>query len=270
MTTVFDSVTVIGRESKEISYKVVGNPDRHELEGAIVLVHGAMGNTVTTDFLAQELHKQFPKRVVVQVELPGHGDTSVSPDDNIWDIAEYIGTFVEYMKASGVYGPRVDIVGHSMGGSVSFSAVSDGLEVSTLSLLMSAGSWESMTPLVDFPEENIVPTFYAMMEQEFAGLENEQELMSLVGSMTASGSAGKADLKALAEFNALIEPNDVTIPTLLLASEMDTTASPEDVKTFAETFSNPQYTVLVNGTHTSIIARASEVAEIVAEFIKKH
>lgn len=250
----------------ELSYHF-DSPVMDNHDGVIVIIHGALGNSETTADLSKHLVESLHNYAVLRVDLPGHGESPGMPLESVEDMAKVITAFVNALKET--YGENVILVGHSMGGSVVLQSVADGLKVRKAAILMSAPEWGSMEPMFGIEKEQIVPAFYGMMQLEFAGLPNEDELVARISSMAASPEAGLADIKALSQFNILPKVYKLAVPLLIVASDNDGTATPESIEALASRLPDYDSYVVEGGTHTSVIARAAEVAGAVFRFVIK-
>jgi pimeloyl-ACP methyl ester carboxylesterase len=80
----------------------------------VVLVHGWMDSAASFRDVARSL--QARGRRVVAPDLRGYGDTEHIPDTSTYYFADFVRDLHEVLDALGV--DRLDLVGHSMGGSV--------------------------------------------------------------------------------------------------------------------------------------------------------
>jgi len=94
-----------------ISYRAWGDPG----QAGIVLVHGGMAHSGWWDHIGPQLAES---RRVVALDLSGHGD---SDHRDHYGLETWTDEVLAAAEAGGIVGPPV-LVGHSMGGIVSFAA----------------------------------------------------------------------------------------------------------------------------------------------------
>lgn len=95
-------------QSGEISYKVEGQGP------CIVLLHGFLGSKKLMKPIAEKLSSKF---MVVRIDLPGHGKSSVfSEVHTMTFMAESVKAVLDHLKVE-----KAHLIGHSMGGYVSLA-----------------------------------------------------------------------------------------------------------------------------------------------------
>lgn len=88
----------------------------------IVMIHGWLDNAASFNILGNKLATQLPDRMLFALDLPGHGKSSWKPggaDYSIWNYTSEVVDFVKVVQAQyGTAGDAVDLIAHSLGGSV--------------------------------------------------------------------------------------------------------------------------------------------------------
>lgn len=96
---------IINKTMFSYDFKAPANPTQ-----TIIFVHGAGGNKGHWSHQVNELGKKY---MTIAVDLPGHGESTGKPCDNIRDYSNFIYDFVER-----VVGNTFTLAGHSMGGAI--------------------------------------------------------------------------------------------------------------------------------------------------------
>lgn len=93
-----------------------------EKQPPVVMIHGWLDNAASFNVLGDLLAAQLPDRVLFAMDLPGHGKSrwkEEGADYAIWnytaEVAEFVG---DVLRTVGRGGAKVDLIAHSLGGSV--------------------------------------------------------------------------------------------------------------------------------------------------------
>lgn len=263
----------VGQGTAVIDGRNIRYYGRHVGEGVpsqtVLVLHGALGNAQTTLDFANELARLRPNINVFQIDNPGHGQSAGLALNSIPEIARIIESFVTYMQESEIFSDEVILVGHSMGGSIAAQAIIHGFPAKKLVMLQSAPVWPTMAFLADTPAEVLPGAFHEMMLNEFAELDAEikQELIRRIPEMAVSAEACGADIQALLQVNLTERLPEITVPTLIVHSGKDATATEEGAELLICGIPDSATNYLVDGTHTAVIGEYKRIAQAVAEFI---
>lgn len=267
-----ENVMVVGDQSISYTLTLGGDPDDNSR--TFLLIHGAMGNSVTTADLATQLAIRFPKDAVFQIDLPGHGKSVGTPLTSISEIAKVLKEFIVKMQVSCLFTDEIVLIGHSMGGSISMQLVLDGLAVKQLVLLSSSPEWSSMVPMNEIPDlPNVIEgAFKAMMVEDFKANTTE-ELQNLlipqIESMAASAEASVSDIKALTSFDVRSQLSEIKSPVLVVYGDNDPTATLENQKLMLRSFPLAKEYIIAGGSHTTVIKNFEVIAEAIEDLFLK-
>ncbi|MEO2202239.1 alpha/beta hydrolase [Paenibacillus pabuli] len=261
-------VVHLGIGNYPADYKLNYTGDLALATTAYIIVHGAMGNSETTNGLAQQLAQNYENQPVFQLDLVNHGTSSSEIyESDIDSYAGYVTEFVTTLRDQRVIGDDVVLIGHSMGGSVVSTAVLNGLNVSRLVLVSTRPDFTDFGAFLGTPVEQVPVLFEQLMTAEFStGLTEEQSqyFISQIPAMSVQPLAGKYDIFALSNFNIRDKLHQINVPLTLITGDSDTTVPLESaleysrgVSGFAEEF------IIEGGTHTAVIKNS----ELVASYI---
>lgn len=103
---------------------------------ALILVHGLASSRRAWDLIAPDLSRDF---TVYAVDLPGHGESTPLPDEDVVTPARMAREVGHFMDTHGI--DRAHFVGNSLGGWTVLEAAADGRARSAVALCP-AGLWE--------------------------------------------------------------------------------------------------------------------------------
>jgi pimeloyl-ACP methyl ester carboxylesterase len=254
-----------------ISYKVTAKKD-YVPDTAIILIHGALANKTSLDLLVQSLYDQDDSLQYVQFDNPGHGDSTGEPLTTAEDISDVLSKAIRELRLKGILPEKLILVGHSYGGCIAIDLVAEGLAVDKLILCQVAADWSELTNSLGSLSEELLPEgFLNLMEAEIAGIKESlvaEKVKALVPLMGVSAQACGADISGLEMFEPTELIGRIKIPTLVIGSEKDTSATPESVKDIADGIEGSSLTILEGSTHTAVICEASRVAEEIIQYLR--
>ncbi|WP_340025094.1 alpha/beta hydrolase [Paenibacillus sp. FSL K6-1096] len=239
-------------------------------EKTVLVLHGALGNAETTTDMCNELALLRPDVCVFQMDNPGHGASGGDPLETISSLSDIVCGFVKAMQDSAIFTEGLYVFGHSMGGTVAAKAVIDGMKVTKLGLLQSAASWPSMAPFSEMSGDQLVAAFQQMMIGEFEAINNQErtrDLIARIPDMSVSAAACIADIKALQSCDLTDMLPKLDVPTLVVHSGTDMTATAESSKCLLAGIVGSLSYYLEFGTHTSVIGEYKKVAKCIANYI---
>ena len=243
-----------------------------EEQTTVLVIHGAMGNAVTTSDFSETLASLGSNKRVFQLDLPGHGNSNGDAVSSISELADIVIQFISHMQEKHIFTDKVVLVGHSMGGSICIQTCLNGFKPTALVLISSAPEWSSLSVMKDVTSDIIGNAFKGMMEQDFSintTIEERDRLVSQIDDMAATPEASLSDIKALLSFDVKNEISTITSPVLIVYGDNDFTATIDNQNFMLNHFNNSTAYFIEGGTHTTVIKNAEEVANAVNSFIEQ-
>lgn len=258
----------------QIGYTVWNNEDKKP-DRTIVLIHGALTNSYATVELAKTLSAdaRFHKTQIVQVDLPGHGQSSGPAVPSIEGIADIIGQFITQGRESGEFANRVVPAGVSMGGSVTQQLALNKVKgIDKIILLNTSPSWENFNALSSLDAAFFDANFKALMRSEYAidtTAEQQAAFESYMELMYPGGEAAVSDVQALIGFNVEDRLDKINDKTLVFGTEDDGTAPFAKSVLLAESIKKAELVSLPTGGHIVLLKKPQWITDRIAEFLGK-
>ena len=248
-----------------------GGPDRPTL----VFLHGIGGGK--QGFAAQLAFFAAQGYRSLAWDMPGYGDSAMMAPYDFENLAWALWRMLDQAQVE-----RAVLIGHSMGGMVAQQAWTQhperitGLVIAASSPAFGNASGEFQT---QFVAQRLAPLDAGQTMAEVAdavipsmvapgyqgdGLSLAQRCMSAVPPDTY-----RAALQALVRFEQRAALPTITVPTLCLAAEHDTTAPPEVLRRMAEKIPSAQFQVLPAAGHLLCFEQAAAFNGAVHSFLSQ-
>ena len=193
------------------SYKQYGNKKVY-----ILLLHGWGDNCTTFTEISNSLSNEYS---LIALDLPGFGDTE-SPQD-AWGLHEYANFVADFCNKINI-SPRV-IIGHSNGGAIAISAVSNGIiKPNKLVLLASAGiRSKSIKKSTQKNISHMVKPFLKILPNK-SQIQIKKSVYSKIGSDYYVAEHLQESFKKITSQDVQEIAKNIKIPTLLIYGYKDT------------------------------------------------
>lgn len=223
----------------------------------ILMVHGWLDEQKTYQKLSQELSSNY--RCIV-LDLPNFGASQASDKVvTIQDYAVFIKNFVDKLKLK-----KFVYVGHSMGGQIGVYAVGKGiLEPSKLILVASAGVRNDKAVKKKIMRYGSVPFKYLLPASA------KNKLYRRIGSDYSHelSRVHKNIIKAVLGYDVQADAKNISVPTLLIYGEVDQQTPPAYGRLLEKSIANSQLFVVNEADHWLHQKNATQVADIMKEFM---
>lgn len=118
---------------------------------SIIFLHPALAQAAFYMPLVGEFKSS--EITTIAVDFPNHGQSEGKSRRTIEEMADFVYDFVDVLQAKGIIGDKINLVGWSMGGTVSYEiATRKPSWLKTISMLSSSNNW-NFAPLVFTEEE---------------------------------------------------------------------------------------------------------------------
>lgn len=230
----------------------------------LVLVHGFLGSKDVFDEAAAALSKRYD---VIQVELPGHGDSAVEKEH--YTVYDYADAVVEVLKHEGI--DEVNWLGHSLGGYITLAA----LETKRFPIKRAILAYSSASPDNDEAKakrdkqaadirENGVDAYVDGSIANFLAPNAQQahiDKARAIGKRATAEGLTKAleAMKTRPDQRTLID--ELTLPVLVLQGSEDKAVIP------IETNNRHIQKVITNTGHLGMIEDTNAFVEAIIEFL---
>ena len=240
-----------------------------------VMVHGFSHSLEAMDVLAERFNASHR---VIQIDLPAHGLTGPRADNGYSPVAMSVelGALLEELQT----GPVV-LLGHSLGGLVSWNLAADRPELVNALILSASGGYPNLG-VGDEPAE--IPTAMrlyltqapmAMVEAANAlnyfdpSKMTDAEVERIQAMLKIEGN-GQALISLLEQFT-LPDPTErlsrITAPTLVVWGQEDAFVPVEHAQRFATDIDQAQVAVIENAGHRVIQEQPDEVTQAINTFL---
>ena len=218
----------------------------------IVFVHGAGGNHLNWYYQLEFLDIPL---TLIALDLPGHGNSSGQPCDEISCYSEFLSGFIEKLDLDG----KLILAGHSMGGLVVLDYLLKHNKAHAAILAGSACKLPQREP-PKTPEEFCKNLFYS--EESI-----KRCLKTADTILRRAKGVVEYDLKATGKADLCDKVQDINIPVLLIVGREDKLVSLERVKQTAESLANSELRVIPRAGHMAMIEKFREVNRIISEWV---
>lgn len=241
----------------------------------LVLLHG-MGSTADV-WLPQLAHFGRTRQTIAWT-APGYG-TSPALDSLDWaGLAAALADMLDALEL-----PRVHLLGHSIGGMVAQSFCHHyPHRVASLILSATSAGFGSTDPhwQDDFLRQRTEPlakysSFAQAAPDMLAGFmgPNITEPMRQLALISASQIEKERYIdymRLLVTFNRKADLERITVPTLLLAGELDNQAPPKGMKRMADSMPNAQFQELAGVKHMANLENPQHFNQVLDAFLAQH
>lgn len=241
-----------------------GSPD----SPAVIIMHGWGCNVSTVASIENAL---LDRRRVINVDLPGHGESSeppLLPDGKPWGVMEYAECIGELIRRLGISNPA--LVGHSYGGRIAI-VLGSRISLEKIVLVDSAG----IKPRRSFSYYRKVYSFKALKKllPLIVGKERGNRLIEKKRS-----KAGSADYRQASPVMRMVMSRSVnqdlrhllpsiTAPTLLIWGENDTATPLADAKLMEKLIPDAGLVTFEGAGHYSFLDNPGRFKAIIRNFL---
>jgi pimeloyl-ACP methyl ester carboxylesterase len=196
----------------------VAEPDRlgSEKEPALLFIHGAGLNASIWD--AQANHFRG-KHLLYRLELPGHGGSGSSGEEEITAYAAWVTQVIEKLFHSASYA----LVGHSMGGAIALELAAGPLRELHSVVLVGTGARLGVTPIVFQMLREDPDAFFETIDRVGFCADTSRNVRDHVIELTKKCAANVIfkDFKACDRFDIRERLGNISLPTLIVCGEED-------------------------------------------------
>jgi len=231
---------------------------------SLVLIHGAGGNHL---YWHPQI-RRLVKNCVYAIDLPGHGRSSGSGEQEIQPYAESVHRWFQ-----GVGLHSAVIAGHSMGGAVALTLAHDYPDQVSGLVLVSSAALFNVDPLL-LEQSASATTYYHAIEtlvsKSFSASAPERLLEQATKRMEETRhSVLHGDLIACSQFNQLDKLADIQVPTLVLCGEEDRLTPTRYSRYLQSNIPNAHLEVVPNAGHMVMLEQPQVVAQILTSFLNQ-
>lgn len=235
-------------EGNRIHYRTAG-------EGplSLVMIHGAGGSWQA---LAPQLELGNSGLRVIIPDLPGHGHSEGLAQDSVPIYAEFLHEFMQNLGLS-----QLVLAGHSLGGAIAQEFALSWPESLNALILLSTGA-----------RLRVGPTFLTSLAQEADGLPAsalELNPNSDPETMVMSPMGRYLDYLACDRFDRMEAINQITLPTLVMAGEQDTSTPPKYARYLAERIPNAELVLIPEAGHLMPLEAPEQVNAALLNFLRR-
>jgi len=241
----------------------------------LILIHGLNGDSTAWVLVMPELSKHYR---TVALDVRGHGGTS-KPDQpySIKGFSEDLYEFMNQLKI-----PQAHILGLSMGGAIAQQFTLDHPEMIRSLVLVSTFSYvdeiasQVLIRLREILKERGYPAFFdevirvAFTPQFIAAnpgpVAELKEKRVRINSPVAIGRATDACMA----FNLKKEISKISLPTLIVSGREDVFTPLHLAEQIHRSIKGSEWKVLEGVGHNLYIEKATELARVTLEFLKRH
>lgn len=247
-----------------------------EGEGApLLLLHSYWGSLVLFDPLTTTLSKQ---RMVIRVDLPGHGNSGTPPSDYTFD--KFASVLSELLIRLDVRG-EISIVGHSMGGYVAMAFAAKYPErIASLILMHSPAKAADQKSIILRDREGrlllkgkrellLQATIPSNFAPENVGLmDNSVALLYKTSRQVTPEGALRSIYAINHRGNSLEAMQQAHYPILVIVGKYDNVYNPDDQLDEASQIPNAEVLVLHHSGHLGFIEEEELVIKKIGEFLQ--
>lgn len=263
-------------------------PDTALTATPLVMLHGFRGD----HHGLEPIVARMPGLRVIVPDLPGFGECPPLAT-GVHDLAGYAGWAGAFVR--GVAPGGAALLGHSFGSIVAAATVAGGLEVSALALVspIAGSALGGPHPVLAaatvalhrfagaLPERAGTALLRSRVFTRGAGLTmlrtRDREIRRFVHAEHDRWFAGFHDRRTLLEAFAASVAHGVdefaprvTVPTLLVASELDDLSTPQQQRRLAATFPDARLETVPGTGHLSHYEKPGAVADLLSSFLQAH
>lgn len=230
----------------------------------VVLLHGWADRAAGLRSLQVALAKDSR---VVALDLPGFGGTQAPPE--AWALNEYASFVADFLKKINA-GPVAMIIGHSNGGAIAIRGLANGtLSAKRLVLMASAGiRGEQKGRLKALQAVTKVGKVLTAPLPASAKRKLRGKVYEAVGSDMLVAEHMQETLKRIVADDVRADAANLTLPTLLLYGENDSSTPASFGRQFNELIHGSMLKVFPNAGHFIHLDKPNEVAEAITGFAR--
>lgn len=237
-----------------------------------VVLHGSFTTRAYMEPVAADISARFPNDFVVNIDLPGRGESSCKPLKHAHAITEVVRKLIEELRLKDWIPPRTVLIGHDFGGSIAMMLALQGLtNIQTIYGIHTAPAWTGLEYLTEIPADELVAIYTEKMVADFGvGLpENKQvELIERVPQFVADVEACAADAAALTTFSIVDELYLVDVPVVVIAGKQDDIVPETSQHLMRDMLPFVNYYELPKATHNFPLKNPGSVGEVLHSFLE--
>lgn len=220
---------------------------------SLVMIHGAGGSWQA---LAPQLELGNSQLRVIIPDLPGHGHSEGPAQDSVPIYTEFLHEFMQNLGLS-----QLVLAGHSMGGAIAQEFALNWPEALQALILLSTGA-----------RLRVGPAFLASLAQEAEGTPAsalELNPNTEPETMVMSPMSRYLDYLACNSFDRMEVINQITLPTLVMAGEQDTSTPPKYARYLAERIPNAELVLIPGAGHLMPLEAPEQVNATLINFLRR-
>jgi pimeloyl-ACP methyl ester carboxylesterase len=235
-----------------------------EEDPSLLFVHGAGGDASIWE---EQAHHFQGRHLVYRLELPGHGQSSLSGEEEIGAYAEWVRRVIEKLFPSKPY----LLVGHSMGGAIILQLVTDSLKgVHGIVLVGTRAKLSVARGAFQMFKENPDAFFQAIDLFAFApetGGEVRERLITV--TRRCSPSVMLKDLKACDRFDIRDRLGNIRLPTLIICGKDDQLTPVGYAKHLHEEITDSRLVIIPHAGHMVMAEQPESFNKVLESFIEE-
>jgi pimeloyl-ACP methyl ester carboxylesterase len=229
---------------------------------SILFVHGAGENASVWDAQEDHLRSRYS---VYRIELPGHGGSSGSGEEDIRAYARLVQMALEKLFQSK---PHV-LVGHSMGGAIILELATNPRGAMKGIVLVATGAKLGVAPLIFQMLEENPDAFFKSTEQIAFGTKTPQDVRERViqAMRGCRPSVISKDFKACNRFDIRDRLGELHIPTLIISGEEDQLTPLKYSEYLREKIASSRLVIIPKAGHVVMAERPEAVNQALEKFL---
>ena len=237
----------------------------------VLFLHGLGGNRHAFDRQFEHLTQNFR---CAAWDVPGYGDSEPMDEMTFPTLVEHLQRTIDALNEA-----PYAIVGHSLGGMVAQSWLAAGGQTEKLILAQTSARFGK--PGSEFNENFLNSRLQPILDGQSPSDFAEALIIGMFHNKTlatdiAAGVATMAPLPAtvyqqaiecLVTFDELEQLSKISVPTLCLAAEHDTTAPPKNMQAMSEQIPGAEFIVIPAAGHLAYLEQSEQFTACISEFL---
>jgi len=248
------------RKSNGIAYVAASWPLDPE-KSTIVFIHGAGGSSA---FWKAQVTGLAERVNTVAIDLPGHGRSLGSGNDNVVEYARTVANFIKDIKV-----PRPIACGLSMGGAITQQLLLDYRDQIKAGILISTGARLRIAPLIFDAIEKDYAGFAKMLTKFATSQKTDPALVQPFKEEIAGCKPEVAygDFRACHRFDVMEQLNSIEVPVLVVTAEDDQLTPPKYGEFLDKHIKNASRAHILAAGHIVPMEKSNEVNRAIIEFL---
>lgn len=229
----------------------------------MLLLHGWKSNLHTFDAITPSFSKDFR---VIRLDLPGFGGSEMSSSP--WGVEEYANFVKAFIEKLGI--SVAVLIGHSFGGRIAIKGVSEGIILTKKLILINSAGLAKQHTLRSLLFTTVAKIGKVVLFSSPIGKERLRRwLYEQAGSDYLDSGSLKETFLLVTREDLSQNAIKVSVPTLLIWGEDDTTTPLSDGKRLHSLIPGSQLKILEKAGHFVHQERAEDVSALITTFVSQ-